>query len=118
MSNLITENSHWTQSAVECYIRNCNCSGCETQTLMNEKCQMKKVVKELVRVLGNPSSYIKRMNKNQRVIKEIIDKLQQGKTRKQIAIELDLRLSQIQAIMQKNNITLRTIKKEENNGNR
>jgi len=61
----------WTDTAIECYLRGCNCAGCyykaffdtvkysfedskKDRDLAKPKCQMKASVLELVRVLGKP----------------------------------------------------------------
>ena len=51
----------WTQDAVECYKRGCNCNGCFFENFFSgyvnhprPKCKMKKSVLELVRILGKP----------------------------------------------------------------
>lgn len=49
----------WTQTAVECYKRGCNCEGCFYKDFFSgssQKCQMKASVLELVRVIGTPSN--------------------------------------------------------------
>lgn len=48
----------WTTTAIDCYLRGCNCQDCfYTNFLRNsgQKCQMKASVLELVRVLGKPN---------------------------------------------------------------
>lgn len=54
----------WSESAVECYKRGCNCKGCfyedffskpkYSENEQKQKCQMKATVLELVKVLGVP----------------------------------------------------------------
>ena len=54
----------WTETAVECYKRGCNCRGCFYENFFSkpkygenepkQKCQMKATVLELVRTLGTP----------------------------------------------------------------
>ncbi|MBE7709673.1 MAG: hypothetical protein E7Z93_04405 [Cyanobacteria bacterium SIG32] len=47
----------WTQTALECYKRGCNCEGCFYKTFFSgssQKCQMKASVLELVRTIGKP----------------------------------------------------------------
>lgn len=49
----------WTLSAIECYQRKCNCSGCMYQRLETlEECHMKRTVTELIYYLGRPKIYI------------------------------------------------------------
>ena len=48
----------WTQTALECYKRGCNCEGCFYKDFFSsssQKCQMKASVLELVRVIGTPN---------------------------------------------------------------
>jgi len=54
----------WTQTAIECYKRGCNCEGCFYTDFFNnssQKCQMKASVLELVRVLGKPDIELKQV---------------------------------------------------------
>lgn len=54
----------WTQDAVECYKRGCNCNGCFFENYFTnsdyrypkykQKCRMKYSVLELVRIIGIP----------------------------------------------------------------
>ena len=48
----------WTQTAMECYKRGCNCDGCYYKDFFNgtsQRCQMKASVLELVRQYGAPN---------------------------------------------------------------
>ena len=46
----------WTKSAMGCYLRNCNCSGCYYNYLeTNKHCNMKAIVLEMIRIHGKPS---------------------------------------------------------------
>ncbi len=48
--------SKWTPAAIECYQRGCNCSICPIKNFItSQKCQMKSVVIELVKVYGAPN---------------------------------------------------------------
>ena len=54
----------WTQTAIECYKRGCNCEGCFYTDFFNnssQKCQMKASVLELVRVLVKPDIELKQV---------------------------------------------------------
>ena len=54
----------WTQTAIECYKRGCNCEGCFYTDFFNnssQKCQMTASVLELVRVLGKPDIELKQV---------------------------------------------------------
>ena len=48
----------WTQTAIDCYNKHCNCKNCHLNKLYFEiqgiKCRMKYYVIELVRLLGKP----------------------------------------------------------------
>lgn len=53
ISNSITQN--WTPSALECYKINCNCADCPIKNAhYSFKCQMKRVVKTLLKTNGLP----------------------------------------------------------------
>ena len=48
--------SKWTEEAINCYKRGCNCSICPIKNFItSQKCQMKRVVIELVKVYGAPN---------------------------------------------------------------
>ena len=53
--------SRWNKTAVECYERGCMCGDCPIFLKYFKgkpyKCQMKEVVREMVRVLGRPYAY-------------------------------------------------------------
>lgn len=55
----------WTISALECYIRGCNCDGCFYQNYLTEyECQMKATVLKLVKMYGIPTEKdLKRIKK-------------------------------------------------------
>ena len=44
----------WTEAAIDCYNRGCNCTGCNQLKFMDSACHMKKAVFELVRKFGKP----------------------------------------------------------------
>lgn len=47
----------WTRSAIECYLRGCNCEGCIYKKFFDNstfKCQMKAAVIQLVTQFGAP----------------------------------------------------------------
>ncbi len=46
----------WTESAIGCWKRGCNCAGCYYENFFTSKrkCQMKSAVIELVRKFGPP----------------------------------------------------------------
>jgi hypothetical protein len=44
----------WTNAAKECYERGCACTGCFYKEYFEGRCQMKRCVFELVRVMGKP----------------------------------------------------------------
>lgn len=46
---------NWTTSAINCYELNGECNRCDIPSLMRfQKCQMRRVVKELLKRLGEP----------------------------------------------------------------
>jgi len=54
-----TRGKYWNYSAVMCYLRGCNCTGCEYEEFFTtcenfRTCQMKASVLEMVRVYGKP----------------------------------------------------------------
>ena len=54
---MIGDVRRWTGSAIDCYKRGCVCKGCQFKNYfesINQKCQMKATVLELVRVNGAP----------------------------------------------------------------
>ena len=54
----------WTQTAIDCYKRGCNCEGCFYTDFFNkssQKCHMQASVLELVRVLGKPDVELKQV---------------------------------------------------------
>lgn len=44
----------WTPAAIDCYNIGCRCSECKVNKIMKDKCRMKAVVLELVRIFGKP----------------------------------------------------------------
>ncbi|MBQ8635321.1 hypothetical protein IJ425_04120 [bacterium] len=46
--------NRWTLTAAECYSNGCNCSTCDMPLMLETKCQMKRIVFELVRKFGAP----------------------------------------------------------------
>ena len=44
----------WTKTAIECYTIGCDCSKCEINNLITNKCLMKYTVLELVKTIGAP----------------------------------------------------------------
>lgn len=47
----------WSPGAIDCYNRGCNCNGCLTDQIMEQRCRMKYAVIELVKTLGPPKIY-------------------------------------------------------------
>lgn len=54
MLNINTYARQWTEGAIYCYKRGCNCQGCYIKELLESKCLMKRAVLELVRKFGKP----------------------------------------------------------------
>lgn len=47
----------WTDSAIQCYERGCQCQGCEINNLhLSFKCAMKLTVRNLVKIHGLPEN--------------------------------------------------------------
>lgn len=71
MGGFIYDIRRWNLTAVECYMRGCDCSGCPIYELYfkNEKysCRMKEAIVEMVRKFGKPTErFIKELRKNER----------------------------------------------------
>lgn len=49
MFYLDIKRKEWTQSAVECYLRGCNCDNCTIKELLESPCIMKDSVISLIR---------------------------------------------------------------------
>lgn len=47
---------HWTAQAKECYDINCNCAVCSVFPLITQECNMKAVVLELIKQVGQPTA--------------------------------------------------------------
>ena len=48
----------WTQSAIECYSRQCICTGCPIKAQLESKCYMKTCVMELLEKFGEPPNFM------------------------------------------------------------
>lgn len=48
----------WTESAIDCYNRGCNCKGCLLNDVLESGCVMKRTVSELVKKLGKPKEKV------------------------------------------------------------
>ncbi|MBE7084243.1 MAG: hypothetical protein E7373_06570 [Clostridiales bacterium] len=53
LGNFANSMVHWTMQAVECYRNGCICRNCDVK-IKSQKCQMKAVVLELVKMFGEP----------------------------------------------------------------
>lgn len=57
LSSSITEN--WTEQAIECYSINCDCKKCSLYSgNYSFKCQMPRVINELITIIGKPTTSI------------------------------------------------------------
>lgn len=52
---MINKPIRWSESAKDCYNRQCRCDGCSVFKIIGRRCQMKKAVIEIVKVLGVPN---------------------------------------------------------------
>ena len=82
----------WTNSAVDCYNRGCNCRGCIIREVIGNECKMKMVVLSLVRQFGKPTKYagsiLPCMTK---AMKSTVDVILSGvTTKKEIAEKLNI----------------------------
>ena len=68
----------WTESAIDCYKRGCICPGCTIEGSVEEGCYMKKVVLELVRVLGTPPEKEEKKNEFSELQKKMIELVREG----------------------------------------
>ena len=98
-----TSREFWTETALECYQRGCNCRDCEIPHPTGF-CNMKSSVLALVRQFGNPDEIIKEREgerEKDRIRNEIISEgIAEGKTQKQIAKELDISVYTLKKYMQ------------------
>lgn len=46
----------WTKAAIECYKIGCNCSKCYMKNILENKCEMKYSVIELIKKIGAPQN--------------------------------------------------------------
>ena len=97
----------WTESAIECYRRGCRCQNCPIPH-PTENCLMKSVVKELVRVKGNPDKYLEAKRKEERRNREILSfarkALERGETIRSVAIHFGESFAKMQAYLNTNGI--------------
>lgn len=86
----------WTQGAIDCYQRGCNCQGCDLPH-PEGGCNMKSAVLDLVKKYGSPEAYIYAQNKKRREEEELINRAleieKSGKTRKEVAKILGMKYS-------------------------
>ena len=85
---------NWTPSAVACYKCGCNCSICDIPR-PTEHCYMKSTVLDLVRKIGSPEEYFKRLReeeeKNRQLLKYTQDQVKKGRSIKDVARELNIK---------------------------
>lgn len=68
-----THAEHWTEGAVFCYKRGCNCNGCYVKDMLETRCEMKRAVFELVRKFGKPpENELKLTRTQQKIINSIL----------------------------------------------
>lgn len=84
----------WTRSAKECYERGCICKGCLINEQMEEKCQMKYTVIDLVKKYGKPPVKIETEFTEQQI--RVLDAISKGcNTLAELAIELNKKESAV-----------------------
>lgn len=97
----------WTESAVACYKRGCRCQGCPIPH-PTQNCLMKSVVKELVRVKGNPDKYLEAKRQEERRNREILSfarqALERGETIRSIAKHFGESFTKMQSYLNTNGI--------------
>ena len=71
----------WTDGAIFCYERGCNCNGCFVADIItSQSCLMKNAVLELVRKFGKPYEDTEKIEYSERELK-VIELIKQGKDR-------------------------------------
>ena len=103
----------WTESALECYQRGCNCQDCPIPH-PTDKCYMKSCVLALVRDYGNPDEIIRKKQQKAEIDRirneAIFEGVREGKSQKQIAQELNINLYTLKKYMQRAGINLKYLK--------
>lgn len=81
----------WSKTAIECYRRGCNCSGCPVKDLFTEECRMKEAVLFLVSKNGAPTDlsefYFPELTEQENNIVTAI--INGAKTKEEIAEQLE-----------------------------
>ncbi len=99
---------HWTESAIDCYLRGCVCEGCDIPR--PENCRMKDSVLALVRQYGNPKAFIVKQKKKVMHDKELVYNIQEmleaGEQLKTIAVKLDITMYYLKKLMDLNGLTI------------
>lgn len=70
-----TKGKVWSESAIACYERGCNCQGCYYTEFFEgsgHKCHMNVYVTELVKLLGRPCQKKSELNRNQQAIYNLL----------------------------------------------
>ena len=83
----------WTQTAKECYLRGCVCSGCPMREQLETNCYMKAAVIELVKKFGAPPEEINPKELTEREQKTIDAILDGCSNYKQIAERMNVKES-------------------------
>ena len=97
---------NWTTQAIDCYKRNCICKGCILNTL-ESKCEMKKTVIELVRLIGLPPE--RKLNGIKDAEKKVIEAIFDGcNTKSEIAEFCDFKEPKVQGILDDLCLTVQT----------
>ena len=96
---------NWTETALECYQRRCNCQDCPIPHPTG-LCKMKSCVLALFRQFGSPEEIIKEKEKDRQKVEYILKAIDEGKTRKQMAEELNISLYTLKKYIQKTGIRM------------
>lgn len=72
----------WTESAIDCYNRGCICKGCSVKFVI-DKCEMKKKVLQIVKVLGKPPKYEYLIDNLRNAENDVVNAILDGCTTKQ-----------------------------------
>lgn len=73
MTNYNVYAAEWTEGAIYCYKRGCNCQGCYVKDVLETRCRMKSAVFELVRKFGSPKEKNRFTSRQQKVINAILE---------------------------------------------
>lgn len=96
---------NWTETALECYQRRCNCQDCNIPHPTGF-CMMKSCVLALFRQFGSPEELIKEKEKDRQKVEYILKAIDEGKTRKQMAQELNISIYALKKYIQRSGVKI------------